>query len=91
MKKEDVNLIEKEAKKQGYNVLGTKEFGNETFIYLKKEMEEMKVIVKWEGDSYWMNPDNLLLALRSYCPNTKFECEYLIHPSKDKTTKKRCK
>ena len=54
-------------------------------------MEEMKVIVKWEGDPYWMNPDNLLLALRSYCPNTKFECEYLIHPSKDKTTKKRCK
>ena len=52
-------------------------------------MEEMKVIVKWEGDSYWMNPDNLLLALRAYCPNTKFECEYLIHPGKIKTTKKR--
>ena len=46
-------------------------------------MEDMKVIVRYEGDPYWMNPDNLLLALRSYCPNTKFECEYLIHPSKD--------
>ena len=39
-------------------------------------MEEMKVIVKWEGDPLWMNPDNLLLALRAYCPNTEFECEY---------------
>ena len=46
-------------------------------------MEKMKVIVKWEGDPFWMNPDNLLLALRKYCPNTKFECEYLIHPSED--------
>ena len=49
-----------------------------------KQMEEMKVIVKWEGDPFWMNPDNLLLVLREKCPNTKFECEYLIHPNDDK-------
>jgi len=47
-------------------------------------MEEMKVIVKWEGDPFWMNPDNLLLVLKKQCPETKFECEYLIHPSEDK-------
>jgi len=56
---------------------------------MKKEkqnrMEEMKVSVKWVGDPYWMNPDNLLIALRSYCPNAEFKCEYLIHPSKDKS------
>ncbi len=40
-------------------------------------MEEMKVILKWEGDPFWMNPDNLLLALKIACPNTKFECEYI--------------
>lgn len=39
-------------------------------------MEEMKIIVRWEGDPLWMNPENLLLALRAYCPNTEFECEY---------------
>ena len=47
-------------------------------------MESMKVVVKWEGDPYWMNPGNLLLVLRKQCPETKFECEYLIHPSEDK-------
>ena len=40
-------------------------------------MEQMKVILKWEGDPFWMNPDNLILALREACPNTKFKCEYI--------------
>ena len=48
-----------------------------------KEWNEMKVWIRWEGTQYWMNPDNLLLALGIACPNTKFECGYLIHPSKD--------
>lgn len=51
-------------------------------------MKEMKVRVIWNNDDqYWMNPDNLLLALRAYCPNTKFECQYLIHPNADKMRK----
>jgi hypothetical protein len=40
-------------------------------------MEEMKVIVRWEGDPFWLNPENLLLILREQCPNGKFECEYV--------------
>jgi hypothetical protein len=50
-------------------------------------MEEMKVIVKYEGEPFWMNPDNLLIALGIACPNTKFECEYLIHPNADERRK----
>jgi hypothetical protein len=50
-------------------------------------MEEMKVILRWEGTQFWMNPDNLLIALGIACPNTKFECEYLIHPNADEKRK----
>ena len=51
----------------------------------KKEIwSEMKVRLRWNiDDQYWMNPDNLLLVLRKACPNTEFQCQYLIHPSKD--------
>ncbi len=45
-------------------------------------MEEMKVILKWKGDPFWMNPENLIVALRIACPNTKFECEYIIEEVK---------
>lgn len=42
--------------------------------------EEMVVRIKWNSEGlpeYWMNPSNLLLCLRAYCPNTEFECEYI--------------
>ena len=38
-------------------------------------MEEMKVILKWDNKDLgekWMNPENLIIALRKACPNTKF-------------------
>ena len=54
-------------------------------------MENMKVIVKWEGDPFWMNPDNLLIVLRKHCPNTKFECEYIIHPNEEDQIKEKIK
>ena len=50
---------------------------------VKEEWSEMKVRLRWKGDQYWMNPDNLLIVLRNKCPNTEFQCQYLIHPSKD--------
>lgn len=50
----------------------------------KEKWSEMKVGLEWNNDDqYWMNPDNLILALREVCPNTEFRCNYLIHPSKD--------
>ena len=53
-----------------------------------KKWVDMKVILKWDNeDQYWMNPENLVLALRKVCPNTKFECKYLIHPNKDRKKK----
>lgn len=52
-------------------------------------MENMKVIVKWEGSQFWMNPDNLVMALRIACPNTKFECEYIIHPHEEAQIKEK--
>ena len=55
---------------------------------MKNKWVDMKVILRWNNaDQYWMNPDNLLLILRKACPNTKFECKYLIHPSKDRKKK----
>jgi len=51
----------------------------------------MKVIIKWKGDPFWMNPDNLLLILRKACPHIYFECEYLIHPNEEKGILDWCK
>ena len=50
-------------------------------------MEEMKIVLRWEGTQFWMNPDNLLMALGIACPNTKFECEYIIHPREEERIK----
>ena len=37
MAKNRVKIIEKAAKKEGYEVIGSKIFDNETFVYLKKK------------------------------------------------------
>ena len=39
-----------------------------------------EIIVKIEYDSpedpYWLNPDNVAVALSAYCRNTRFKCEW---------------
>ena len=49
-----------------------------------------EIIVKIEYDSpedpYWLNPDNVAVALSAYCRNTRFKCEWAEHgnPWEDK-------
>ena len=68
----NIKEMDEEYKDCGKIVTGIifKEDGSTIVLYGKevKWMEEMRVIVKWKGDPYWMNPDDLLLALRAYCP-----------------------
>lgn len=50
----------------------------------EKKWSEIKIRLRWNNEEqYWMNPENVILALRKFCTNTEFQCQYLIHPSKD--------
>ena len=37
-------------------------------------MPKINVIIEWDTpeDSMWLNPDNIAVALHSYCTNTQF-------------------
>jgi len=36
-----------------------------------------KIVIKikwdWPDEEFWLNKDNVAVALHAYCPNTKFE------------------
>lgn len=41
-------------------------------------MPQIKVIITYDKpeDHYWLNPDNVNIALQAYCPNTVFDVEW---------------
>lgn len=41
-------------------------------------MPKIKVEIEYDGpeDPYWLNPDNVAIALGAYCTNTRFEVKW---------------
>jgi hypothetical protein len=48
-------------------------------------MPKISVEIEWDSpnDPFWLNPDNVCLALSAYCPNTHFDVRDLTPAEAD--------
>jgi hypothetical protein len=51
-------------------------------------MPKIGVEIEWDSpnDPFWLNPDNVCLALSAYCPNTHFDVRGLTPAAPDPAT-----